>query len=487
MSDDYEMVQKLQDMGLSSANGSGSIIRQYMSNDQRIHILCKMLGISTQGRDWLVAAIDPFHDTAIECRGLPDGSNALSVVLNVNLTMTISAPAGVSGAWDCSIVDFPTMTSGTKNGYLQWSSYATASNGPYGLLGSTSIAVPSPTGLSYISGPTGAPLDWTVVLSTYSNGSLTLPSTYGQSNYRIIYKGFEVVNATNIINQSGSVFLWTQSVPDIKTASSYLAVNSGIGSIGTTSAALTASPPNTSATAQILPNSSMMLASKGCYVPGRLSAMDIPTSSNTTSQYMYYQSTPNVGPFILPAPNFAGGSYNVLYLPPANQQNFNLTGAYFTGLANSTILTVRYKLGLEQFPSNADALVSTAKPSPALDDKAFQLYNHMVSHMPVGCGVSDNFIGSWFKKAVSSIQGVGRSIGDAASNIPVLKTVMNIPKRAAQVANGLDKYIQQKVDKIEKGEVEAVASDVAKLAPAIRTARALQSLTSGKTDRKSVV
>jgi len=30
------------------------------------------LGLTPEGKQWLIAAVDPYHDTPVDCRGYPD-------------------------------------------------------------------------------------------------------------------------------------------------------------------------------------------------------------------------------------------------------------------------------------------------------------------------------------------------------------------------------------------------------------------------------
>jgi hypothetical protein len=73
---------------------------------------------------------------------------------------------------------------------------------------------------------------------------------------------------------------------------------------------------------------------------------------------------------------------------------FNLVGAYFTGLSPETVLKIDLVYIVETFPSKDSLLRRLALPSPSFDPKAFKIYGEVVSRMPIGVPVKDNFVGA---------------------------------------------------------------------------------------------
>jgi len=466
---DYDDTDRLLDRALDGRHVSSKSANKFRVNSNKFRDYIKNSKMTPQGGDWLVNALDSFHDSDIDNPGMPDGNIAKSIVLKVPQILTISSPVS-SGSWDCSIVDFPTITSGPKIGFVQCQSISVSPNGPNGEIQYNLAAfAPAPVGLSAITTPSGGDLDWTAQASAYlTTPTLTLPSTYGQSVYRIIGKGFEVINTTKIVDKSGSVILWTQSVPDMRTASTYLYNDSGAAHTGNLCGVLTSAPPKNAAAAELLTNSVLLEASGGCYVNGRMNSVDIPPSTCTPSCYIYYKDTPNSNAYVAPQP-FQVAAFN--YAPSCNQQYFNLTGAYFTGLSSTTVLTVRYVLTLEVFPTYGDALLSTARLSPSYDPIALAAYGKFLQKMPVGCPARDNFLGEWFNKIVSQVRKPFDAVGDIASKIPIVRNLIKLPKA---INSGLDNISNRVVENIEKGEVNKVAQELAAITPQGRLARVIQ-------------
>jgi len=128
--------------------------------------------------------------------------------------------------------------------------------------------------------------------------------------------------------------------------------------------------------------------------------------------------------------------------------DFNIAGAYFSGLSNSTTLTVNIIHYFERFPSidiPSDVnLVVLAKPSCRYDPKALELYSAVIRHMPVGVPQRFNGLGDWFREAVQTAK-------DIVS--PVLSAIPHpIAMMGAGVLNGIAGNISKKYGKEEKDE-----------------------------------
>jgi len=80
-----------------------------------------------------------------------------------------------------------------------------------------------------------------------------------------------------------------------------------------------------------------------------------------------------------------------------------MSGAYFTGLSNSTTLTVNYIVYIERFPTQDDLdLIVSAKRSPEYDIKALEAYSIISQSLPVAVPFDENGLGDWFKSAVNA-------------------------------------------------------------------------------------
>jgi len=437
------------------------------NTDRICNASCKDAGCTKLGRDWLKAALDPFHDKMLDVTGMPDGTNALSLRQIVTQAAVITSS---SGPWDVSIVDFPTINSGSKTTYNQVVAYSTGGNGPTGGFQLGASVFQAPTGLSWIQAASGTALDWTSTTPT-TGGTLTLPGTYGQSPYRIIAKGFEVYNTSNVLNQGGNCVCWTQNVPNISGASPQLITSASFANPGYFGLCLCPSPPTTIGQAENLPNSVNFLAAQGCYVPGRLNSIDLPTSTATCNQYLYYSSVPTTGPYLVATP-IAGGTST--YSNIFSQQSFNLTGAFFTGLPANTTLLVRQRLVLETFPSFGDSLLTNSRPSPAFDPIALEIYTRCLARLPVGVPVDQNALGEWFRSVVNTVK-----------NLPIIRQVVGVP---GKIVSGIDTVVAKAGDMVAEGNFNGAAKELSQLAPQGKMAKLMagKSVTSeGKGRRRS--
>lgn len=58
--------------------------------------ISRKAGITEDGKQWLIAALDPFHDNPIHCNGFPDNRSDASVVQCVKQSVQISCPSVIT-------------------------------------------------------------------------------------------------------------------------------------------------------------------------------------------------------------------------------------------------------------------------------------------------------------------------------------------------------------------------------------------------------
>ena len=63
--------------------------------------------LTQSGKDFLEMTLNPFPNTEIRAVGYPDGRRARHTLRVVNDTFSISAPAGLVGAYDLHVFSFP--------------------------------------------------------------------------------------------------------------------------------------------------------------------------------------------------------------------------------------------------------------------------------------------------------------------------------------------------------------------------------------------
>jgi len=394
------------------------------------------LGLTPEGKQWLIAAVDPYHDTPVDCRGYPDTNEAASVVQVVKMSAQISQPGVTANTnWDLHIHSFPWETPlvSTPGNYLNSNTTdQRGGNGPW-LVGS-SITTSTPGfssaigfgSVSYDSGPAGS-----TTLFTASSNGIVSPfynelRPYLNGEYRIIAKGFEVINTTSELNVQGLCTVYRQPCEPVDAAMTTSVVSPTTTQFGLAfpSVIQTAMPPLGTQETLLLDGSKQWKAKEGCYVVSTLSSPELPTGQINCSPNMLLSindpgrgTPPNAGsawnlgrapgnsiPSAFQYLPLAGDiPLNVLSFGAADFQNFNHAGAYFTGLSYETTLQLNVIYYIERFPSQQDSdLVVLARHSCRNDCVALDLYSEIVREMPVGVPQRMNGLGEWFSDAVSS-------------------------------------------------------------------------------------
>lgn len=439
------------------------------------------LGITPSGKEWLIAAIDPYHDTPLNVCGYPDNNEAASVVQVVKLSTALIAPSAAStGNWDCHIHQFPWMEGGVGSGgnWSQTTNGNQASGHGVFLLGS-SVSAPSGVGNSTTfwggmvvdSVASGAN-----TFQYFDNGTSIAPfqaslAPYLVGEYRIVAMGFEVINTTAELNVQGLCTVYRQPTANIDSAKSVLVTTGPILTSGSTVSTtsfgypdllLTNTPPATPGEALLLDGSKQWKAKDGCYVVPTFNSTENPAGENTTSpvlhmsaldpsttvQWIYVQ--PSGAPSaVYPAafqptpitgnPADTPSTFNLVPLPTGGVwlQPFNGAGVIFSGLSNSTTLQLNAIYYIERFPTQQDSdLVVLARESCRGDSVSLDLYSEIVKEMPVGVPQRMNGMGEWFADAVSSAADFISPVLSAIP-LPMAQTIGAGVKMAGGVAKSL--------------------------------------------------
>lgn len=164
--------------------------------------------ITPTGKDWLVAALDPFHDHQLKnLAGWPDVQVGASVVRCVKQSVTIQVPAGVQGNWDCHIVQWPWLTGTNEANNI--GNYSPATRIGQNIRYATGPGLRC-GGLQVYYVPTGQPLGITGSNGTQLIASIDVPTQFTRGVTRMIGGGFEVHNTTSQLNCQGSVCVYRQ-------------------------------------------------------------------------------------------------------------------------------------------------------------------------------------------------------------------------------------------------------------------------------------
>lgn len=157
----------------------------------------------------------------------------------------------------------------------------------------------------------------------------------------------------------------------------------------------------------------------------------IGNSGQTGGPFVY---TPETGSVL------ASNSLRPVNVGVSFMQNFNHSGAYFTGLSPTTTLQLNAIYYIERFPSQQESdLVVLARHSCREDKIAMELYAQIIREMPVGVPQRMNGLGEWFADAVSSASDF---IAPVLSAIPIPQA--QVAAMAVKSAGGIAKAIMGK-------------------------------------------
>jgi len=376
------------------------------------------VGCTKDGICWVLLAIDPMHDRAIECRGYCDTSNNGSIRQTYKPVASITAPVGLtSGNYDCYVVSCP-----WKVAQQLWPGSLPTSAGRFVR---TTPPISWPTGgCVVITVPAGIAVSLCpqTVVANYTMQAVTLPASILATDSRDIGHAFEVTNTTSALNKQGTCTCYRVPQPEYNQTSSVLFQDPTASPVafGYASATLFDDIPPTIAAAMQLPGSVQWEAAEGCYMVGTFNSTDLPeqgisyiaplvTGANPTGS----SSNTLAG---MAGANAFGGSITASTLAAWNQQFYaknDMMVAAFTGLSNSSTLNLSVIDYVEEFPSWDDTqLVTLATPSPSYDPAAIQLYSAIMRLMPVACRARDNGAGEWFLGAIGAL---ARNLGPLMS------------------------------------------------------------------------
>lgn len=386
-------------------------------------------GLTADGEQWLMRALDPFHDDNLEKVGFPDHMSSPSVVIEVMAMQTISCPPSLVGNWDCHVVQTPLAIA--NDNVAPWFYNSGAASSGIGLTPTVGIldldALGSYAefgGLSIDCVASGAP---TFTATPVTGGrftidaATTLVQTIGGNSgdtgrARLVASGFEIENTTAPLYRQGALTVYSSpSSPGLKTVRPADANGSAVR--GQVAVKTFAAPPRSEERARLFHGSRTWHAEHGCYVPTRINSLVNPAQDYAGELWLAEAADNTVlSPSFAPAAlaitvqpgvtlaNACGNQYPNMILPIDN------TGAYLTGLSPQTTLTVVFRQTWEFFPSSNSTLARVAQPSPMYDHKALEMYSHILRTLPVGTVRGDNDGGKWFRGVLSIAKSVAPAV-----------------------------------------------------------------------------
>lgn len=393
--------------------------------------------LTKDGKNWLIQATDPFHDTTVESTGYPDCDIAGSVVQVVKKSATFQCPAEITtGTWDAHIVQWPVVNNNIgQKVTLKHSNFITTTSSPvatpYNIGGFTGMAGPSGQGLYGSSS------------ICYPVVNIGLDPKFTEGTARVVGMGYEIINSTADIYKQGMCTVYRQPTPNINRRATYTYGTDATNLVrqGDFSAYVLPQPPSVLSEAVMLSGSKQWAAEEGCYNVATMNSLDNPPHQPEPIAILSVESENTV--------NYVGNAAAVIsninsvsvgtgthYAPfSCHLAPFNMSGAYFTGLSLQTTLTLNVIFYVERFPTPFDTdLVVMAKPSPFYDPVAQELYCKAMCSMPAGVMVKENPFGEWFRDVVHNI---AQHSGPVLSALSVVHPGFGLAAGAAKIVEDL--------------------------------------------------
>lgn len=401
------------------------------------------LPLSEDGKDWLKAVTDPFHDKRFNYNGYPGPDQPHSTISAVvRKQTTISKPTWLAAeaTWDCQVA----LTSTNMGTYFEteefFANIAQATYPNTGSEGGTiTISCTAEGGDHYPNPitntvPESSGVGQTVEyhqLSPVTISRAVNPATgylkdadYLDGMARLEGGGIEAHVVSSVTKRGGTVTVGERNSSLEKDTYFF---SGGAGPIQVWGNAYTDQSPcyNVSQIAN-LPDTDTWDAREGAYVVFKPQEEDMkwqhpkPTNivactreisagtawaqSGGTNDYTAINLA--WGDNFTGLPDVATGSN----CPPALTVNrFSKPYIFFTGLDPGATLTIIAKFLITRAPSPDDSLVSYCNPPPEFDPLAWPIYSEIRNRMPPGVPVRENFLGTWVSKVANEVEKVVKS------------------------------------------------------------------------------
>ena len=407
-------------------------------------------GMTKEGEDWLIAALDPYHDKALELAGYPDGSRERSIVQVVKRDLDIAKPAslaiGAGETWDAHIFVMPNLqtekaSAGTAPAAL-WSHYSgnnirvaadPSVDTEFGNVNVVYVKTGQPSwcegriypGSGTDIGPINDGSECVInALSpdaevggdpnTPSTAPTVMSSDYTSGLHRVIGQGMELTNTSKILDMEGSVTVYGQSSRAFQRVGAIY--NNAGGYTPAREIVRCSGPPSSADKALNLPGSRLWHSKYGAYVVSRFQDDELPYSTYESADVIWdgglytplgSPSDPLTSAGCCLATVRKTGPGLTSARPPLNR-SFDLSkdqrGIYITqqGLDAKFKLTVRWIIESSATVTKP-GLVVLQPPSPALDPIARALYSEAMRLSPPGMRLDENAFGTWFREAASNV------------------------------------------------------------------------------------
>ncbi len=363
----------------------------------------KNKAVSKDAADWLVCALDPFHDFKLRPEGYPDMRCGASLVQMHTQNLDINAGA-IGAAWDCEVLytgfDYPSsatqpsLINGVRTARsVKWNTGDGVSDRYFNSFTVTKAAAGTSCGL------------------TGTGTTTTLPSWLSDMPGRLIGVGFEIHNTTSELYKQGSLTVaqLPDSTEDDQTVAYYS--NDATASNRDFQCASSCRYPATITEVTKIPGSNTWEAKDGVYCIPRLVQGDLPIHSGWGSKGVVVNAVADNASDAYINPVAVQAVTLLPYFKSPLKSGFSPMCVYLTNLSKETTLTLTVRTFVEYFPPSTSDFISMATPSPMYDPRALKLYADVAGTAPYAVKVDMNAAGDYFRMVFDAMQKFGPGIG----------------------------------------------------------------------------
>lgn len=360
--------------------------------EKRLRQLEDKAGVSKDAIDAFVNLCNPFPDTPVVRRGWPDAKSSPSVVVVDTFETSITQPAGlVAGeTWDTHINVLPVAFES-----LLGNSFTLNQNGTLTGAGALSTQKGS---LNIVSAKTGALPSWVNCAPVYSYGDQAQGSAF-----RVVAQGLEIINTTAELYRGGMAYAYRFSSP--RTPANYSPSPAVVSLLNTQMVGM---PPFKPSGIVNYGNTYEGMAKDGVYVINCPDEFENEPQNHISGMNWFVDK-----------PGAVGASTVRQYQGGGTLMPWCHAGAFLTGLAQGSSLVVRLRTYMEVFPQPEDGnnLIRLTNPTVPRDPVIEQLITEVLRSMPAGCAYTDNPLGEWFNRLMTSIETFAPLVGSAIGSI----------------------------------------------------------------------
>lgn len=361
--------------------------------------------MSEDGKNFLIAVFDPFHDQAILTRGWPDGQNGKSLVRQLRNMVSVESPFASGISWECVVIRWPcAQTCPYRQTTSREGSTLGVLTGAGETIGAITVHAMQTSVGAYL--PIGAPSACPIL------AYLEVPASYMVGDSRLIADGFEVVDATAPLYQQGTLTIFRSAQSSDESPTCFF-MGDGATFSGNLPAVVKRMPPTTLSDAQKNDGSLTWETKRGCYVPSVFMSEQNPPTRAGPNCILFQPgddtpsgvtSTQAIGyPEIVVATIVASWCTAKYQQHPAPVQ---ISGAWLSGLSEFSKIVITNRSFIESFPLSTSSDLPLAKPSPEYDPFAMMIYSEANKHLPVGVYQGDNPLGEWFETIAKEVANV---------------------------------------------------------------------------------